>query len=306
MSTEHRIYVSKLAKERSANLFVWEAAPRWFPTTLEACMNLDIIGSLQVPILLRWLRLIGATHTAILKPIELECSDPQDPFEFKIVKEGEPLDDMSKAVCPGEYGCFYETGSEDTQAGSIRQACGSMQQVIEILKRDGYIKSLPKTPQREAEQEHGTECIFSRTSDVELCWVFPPCLADGISNNQWLSDGHGTVDLERNSDSFKVAGNVVPMRSDLYQLWKNNEFSVDIYDNFKVRTFTKRASDSFQDLPEYISKPEGNGTDIFLREHFRWTLKTRFAGGDISEDKANDVGENDEMGENAEGQEIQR
>ncbi|KAI0731106.1 hypothetical protein C8Q76DRAFT_349924 [Earliella scabrosa] len=72
------------------------------------------------------------------------------------------------------------------------------------------------------------------------------------------------------------------MRDDLYKLWHENAFSVDVDDNYRIRTFTQAAVDA--GLPAYVSPPTHAQTLEFLKEHFRWSLTAQLVGGDITKD----------------------
>ncbi|KAH9834623.1 uncharacterized protein C8Q71DRAFT_150810 [Rhodofomes roseus] len=76
--------------------------------------------------------------------------------------------------------------------------------------------------------------------------------------------------------------NLITVRTDIYQLWHKNAFSVDIDDGCRIRTLTEEATKV--GLPDHLASVPNSSASEFFREHFRHTLCVKFLGGRITVD----------------------
>nr|VWO99642.1 Non-canonical non-ribosomal peptide synthetase FUB8 (EC (Fusaric acid biosynthesis protein 8) [Ganoderma boninense] len=73
------------------------------------------------------------------------------------------------------------------------------------------------------------------------------------------------------------------MRKDLYELFIENAFGVDVDNDFKIRIFDPSASNI--GLPDRLEILDvDKHTKYFLEGHFLWCLNARFHGGSIEDD----------------------
>nr|VWO97731.1 Non-specific serine/threonine protein kinase (EC [Ganoderma boninense] len=101
-----------------------------------------------------------------------------------------------------------------------------------------------------------------------------------------LTSGHYCVDYQDDIDpdeeeSITHVANLISMRKDLYELFIENAFGVDVDDNFKIRVFDPSASNiGLPDRLEILDVDEH--TKYFLEGHFLWCLNARFHGARLS------------------------
>ncbi|TFY52292.1 hypothetical protein EVJ58_g10101 [Rhodofomes roseus] len=84
-------------------------------------------------------------------------------------------------------------------------------------------------------------------------------------------------------EDLKETSNLLPMRSDIHELWDSNSFSVDVDDEYRIRIFNQDALKA--ELPPRLKTvPTDKYMNAYLRIHFRQTLIVGLLGGDISYD----------------------
>ncbi|TFY68457.1 hypothetical protein EVJ58_g1009 [Rhodofomes roseus] len=129
---------------------------------------------------------------------------------------------------------------------------------------------------REASKCDGGECAFTGPRIGNVHWIFPPSL---ISTMTTPAAERLFVLLEAD---FQESHNLLNMEDDIYQLWHQNAFSVDVDDDYRIRIFDKKAMNA--GLPSHLKHiPAGGASDLYFHEHFRHTLTLHLCGGDMGE-----------------------
>ncbi|TFY82308.1 hypothetical protein EWM64_g1709 [Hericium alpestre] len=117
-------------------------------------------------------------------------------------------------------------------------------------------------------------CFFTRRSgkhELKVTWIIPPA---------WFSqvDNAGEKALPYQNDD-----NAILLWKALESHWTNNEFAVDVQDNYRIVRF-RSLQEEDNLLPQRLPRTPGPAMDKFLRKHFAWCLRVNLEAGDISED----------------------
>ncbi|KAH9478924.1 hypothetical protein JR316_0009387 [Psilocybe cubensis] len=136
------------------------------------------------------------------------------------------------------------------------------------------------------ERDHG-RCVITGASQVDsvtVVWIIPPSFVDAI---QYLKENDVIYD---EPEQITNQSNAITLHEDLKDAFFNNDFSVDVDDDYRVILFRDfgPAAQSLKganiqayfrrgDLKDQFSGPH----DVFLRAHFVHCLFVNFLGGDI-------------------------
>ncbi|RDB26160.1 hypothetical protein Hypma_006205 [Hypsizygus marmoreus] len=122
----------------------------------------------------------------------------------------------------------------------------------------------------------------SETTGLAVFWIVPPL---------WNFDTARTCEPEGDHTSHTVATNVGLMRKELIPAFHNNDFGIDVDDNYRIVIFRDfgPAMASLLPLGSVAHYRQAGGlspgpADVFLREHFRKCLTVHLPRGDISDD----------------------
>ncbi|KAI0364242.1 hypothetical protein BV20DRAFT_872458 [Pilatotrama ljubarskyi] len=278
-----RAHMSALAQSRHANVFVW------WPSQPEiiACFNAGTVAEVTAQTWVRWITMILHTSGELIVR-RVTVAEGSEAFQYRLI-EGATLGE-SDALSPGDYVCVY-TDRTRRYWRSPFQAYnfGTLAHSKNVWERESpnaadfrleeYI--IPEALKNEAARRDGGRCVLTGSSsgnktEVVVNWIFPsahihytqaPTLYAGTSSEA--------------IDVFRVSANLMTMRADLYELWHSNAFSIDVDDGYRMRIFDESALNV--GLPERLDGPRQEW-DMFIREHFHYTLIVRVAGGDIGED----------------------
>ncbi|EIW54341.1 uncharacterized protein TRAVEDRAFT_52050 [Trametes versicolor FP-101664 SS1] len=258
-------HLSEKARIRDANVFFWWTSHS--NTALLACLNAEVTP-VTVQTVLRWMAL-GAqwSREMVIKKVRLRQLGP---FLYQALPRSEHPLDRSVVIEPQEiYGFFHP----DPKV------------YLHSLPLYGlyYRETLKAGIQAQEEIE---------TSTPVPQWfldMYFPNFASAISRPLKIEDLWKTEvkcilpfgERPHSSDSdpsFTSDGNVVPMRGDVYELWLGNMFSVDVDDDYRIRTFSRAAAKI--GFPDKLVDPDKRWA-TFFREHMRYTISVAFFGGDL-------------------------
>ncbi|TFY74164.1 hypothetical protein EWM64_g9847 [Hericium alpestre] len=87
----------------------------------------------------------------------------------------------------------------------------------------------------------------------------------------------------KNALPYQNNENAIQLWEALESHWNNNEFAVDVQDNYRIVHF-RSLQEEDNVLLQYLPQTPGPAMDNFLRKHFIWSLRVNLEAGDISED----------------------
>ncbi|KAI0716396.1 hypothetical protein C8Q76DRAFT_855918 [Earliella scabrosa] len=284
---------SALVIKRGANFFLWWSEPTGLGRII-ACLNLDIVGPLTAETLVRWIKLIAQPGPNLrFKHTRLEYLD-DDPRHGSLISGAAVSND--EKLSKGDYECFldgpeqsvhidsFSVATYDRSLGALkRQAEEEIAEYQDPQSQDLTLYNVLPELLQEAERKNKSTCVFSGCSRVQPQWIFPPPAMGHTSSI--MTESPVLWDL----DAFKGYHNTFAIRPDLYDLWLENAFSVDVDDNYRIRTFTQAAVSALTGMPTHLASPDLDRNAEFFKEHFRWTLTTHVLGGDIDDDSSDSM-----------------
>ncbi|KAL1938483.1 hypothetical protein VTO73DRAFT_11506 [Trametes versicolor] len=287
------VHRSELALERRANVFVW-----WPTRRLVACLN-SHVTPVTVQTLLRWLGMPSEPRrdgqVVIMKRIWLDHEDTLS-YSPQPLPDSEPLE-SSYILTEGLYGCFLKDSEDPTEvpkavpwvpltpAGSFRALQEARLKDLRLCDVTGasinnYFRTMKiHDAIRDKFEGSRDKCAFTGSTNgsgaaaVDLHWIFPPYMYNYNDTKGAPRDYDISSGKVRHSED-----NLLPMCAAVHELWYENEFSVDVEDGYRIRTFTQAAVD--MGLPERLIAPNPK-RESFFREHFLHTTLIRISGGDI-------------------------
>ncbi|KAI1781668.1 hypothetical protein LXA43DRAFT_644714 [Ganoderma leucocontextum] len=282
---------SAVVRERHADTFIW------WPTELLACFSHKDLRPVNAKHTQRWIgKLLEKPGTGFnVKPVNIEpYNDSWKPIECRPAENTSvpPMAD-SDVLVPGDYCVYYKDPGHKvkeypthafrafpvpypsigdrvrTESGAVGDECVQMDTVPEDLLIKAKLRP----------QSQGT-CALTGSCGPETItqWIVPPPQACNVSIFQaWPAD------MNRDEPGFIHVANLISMRQDLYELFLENAFGVDVEDEFNIRIFHPSAKAVGLPARLDISKADDH-IQYFLGEHFRWCLNVHFHGGSIEDD----------------------
>ncbi|EPS99981.1 hypothetical protein FOMPIDRAFT_100765 [Fomitopsis schrenkii] len=199
----------------------------------------------------------------------------------------DPVDEMvppSKILSPRDYGCFYRDERRAFYGDYPITRFYPLEMHEKIFNeneedKEGLIrvKSLSET----SAAAPSKVCVLSGDKlNIAVNWILPPSRVDRAA----VQGG-----LVPDADIHECVENLLTMRSDLYsKFWLSHSLAVDVDDDFRIRAFTKDASD-LKNLRQQLWQPSNlpEASRLYFREHFKLALSYYLAGGDVR--KGNDA-----------------
>ncbi|KAH9834612.1 uncharacterized protein C8Q71DRAFT_859582 [Rhodofomes roseus] len=287
-------FTSQLSQERHANIFVWW--PHSSPAELIACWDSSVVGPVTAEGVLRWVNMIAPEVAGGADVMEVRRVSLSEPTLHPLYHpEPQEKIESSDGLEPGYYGCYYlpDKKSQFKNRGSFFSSVemvASMTELKEMFAKNteqniaAWTECLKRyfiSDDLLAEASSGDangKCVFTGYTHknsqyrVKIDWIFPPGMA------RYRTHGPKVLTLEE----FQNAQNLMMVRSDIYDLWHSNAFSVDVDDDYRIRIFHESAT-SFG-LPASIDPGIYSAAEPFFREHFRFSLCANWSGGDPSDE----------------------
>ncbi|RDX41734.1 hypothetical protein OH76DRAFT_1411818 [Lentinus brumalis] len=222
-------------------------------------------------------------HMGILQ-YQLQILKPQPSSTLPMIEDHELL-------LPGDYVCVFEgaagTRPHVTYNRASRVSLASARQsYLTRLSVDCRKIPIELIQQKDSTTNGSKRCILTGTSepaDIVTEWIFPPALSHKIPRT--AADVGIPVPAKKQRDSgqleYTTPSNLIVMRKELYELFEDNAFSIDVDDGFKVYRFNQSAVNA-AGLPKQLEGVDQLKEMVpFLRAHFHWTLSINFLGGAI-------------------------
>ncbi|GBE85915.1 hypothetical protein SCP_0804390 [Sparassis crispa] len=200
-------------------------------------------------------------------------------FNYAVCPAGNSIDQTStEALAPGDIGicrpglngsvlaklplltegksfAFLKKSLSDVGGLEWGEMSGSFQQEVKV--RDSERCIVTGTPSNEA--------------SLVISWIYPPFLA--------------SFDMEEDITQYLSVTNALTMREDLAKGFEENEFGIDVDDNYRIVSFVPSAPSyllphTHLDLSHF--SPNVRPNEQYLRRHFIMCLVVNFLGGDIS------------------------
>ncbi|KAF4614500.1 hypothetical protein D9613_003482 [Agrocybe pediades] len=131
------------------------------------------------------------------------------------------------------------------------------------------------------------QCALSGPAgdDAVISWIVPPA---------WMEyDDYD--DKYKDPDDVRIPRNCITMHKSLQTAFMNNSFAIDVDDNYRIVLFEEIGKDALQllakegfrasRLKEHILLGGENTVEqCFIKAHFKYSLCSKFSGGDASND----------------------
>ncbi|KAI0714377.1 cryptococcal mannosyltransferase 1-domain-containing protein [Cerioporus squamosus] len=311
---------SEVARNRKADTFIWWP---FSISGMIACFSVELTGPIRAATLAHWISIAGGRSRPNLKlacatgaefshrgimwytPVifkqrpsprsvgEESGSDvnedggsessgaeesgerAEDPGEELAI----PLVPDSEQIRPGDYVCWPGGSGEDIPRPP---SISVLVPIAEIKRAQGPLLdcTIPAELRQRYDAIHGDKsCIFTGSlTGVEVGWIFPPTLS------QFVPRAASEIGIPRDEQTYATPSNLVTMRKDIFELFDENAFGIDVDDGFKIYKFLQSAANAV-DLPEKLEASAVDQAMIpSLRAHLHWTLCLNFLGGAIDKD----------------------
>ncbi|KAF9551736.1 hypothetical protein CPC08DRAFT_728949 [Agrocybe pediades] len=133
----------------------------------------------------------------------------------------------------------------------------------------------------------GKECALSGPAGDKavVSWIVPPAYME------W-DDYEGKYE---SPDAIRIPRNCITLHGSLQAPFMNNAISIDVDDDYRIVVLDQIGEDALQllakenfrayRLKENVLRGGENGVELsFIRAHFKYSLCTKFSGGDVYED----------------------
>ncbi|KAH9834611.1 uncharacterized protein C8Q71DRAFT_769917 [Rhodofomes roseus] len=273
-----------------ADVLIW-----WPPFHTIACFESRVVGPVTSDTLLCWLNMLADVSQHGTLTVRRVWVRQRAPFRFS----AKPLEAIAPAdvLDRGDYGLFYVEADNDPDFTTPILPFDGLNRrpSLEAMKRlfDNWVTpaaiarvqsyNISEELIEAASRRDGGKCLLtgctsSQDSPVDVYWIFPPGMVDRITTLQGKRAGH----LPPLTEFFIETDNLITVRSDIYELWHKNAFSVDVDDGCRIRILAEEAMKV--GLPDRLAPVPNSSALDYFREHFRHTLCVKFLGGCITVD----------------------
>ncbi|GBE85888.1 hypothetical protein SCP_0804120 [Sparassis crispa] len=272
--------LSEKSRRLQRNFFLWS-------DRVVGGLHLDENHQLSAATLRRWILLVFNEHASDfenadvfeIRPVNI-CFSQAMLFNYAVCPAGDTIDLTStEALAPGDIGiCRPGTKGPVVDELPLLTEGKSFAFLKKSLSDVGGLEwgEMSVSFQEEVKVRDSERCIFTGTSSNQaslvIRWIYPPFLA--------------SFNMEEDMRQYLSVSNALTMREDLAKGFEENEFGVDVDDNYRIVSFVPSASSYL--LPRthldlsHLSQ-NARPSDEYLRGHFIRCLVVNFLGGDISE-----------------------
>ncbi|KAG7444595.1 uncharacterized protein BT62DRAFT_1007598 [Guyanagaster necrorhizus] len=283
--------LSSISSSLERDTFLWAYI---FPSTLLIGGFNSHLTPVSCATLRRWTKVLDPMRWKDFS-LNRVIVHPYGVMSYGVEPVGEEIPPLSTEPLPtGDYGWFSRSRVPFIPAFAHVGSMHSFTAMQRIAIKDGDFYSelgdphtmfkVPSIIKDRVRQRDQNRCLFTGSQPqraITVSWLVPPYCCEEVSIPP-------SVITERSGlyrEDLTVPSNATVLHRDLVPYFLNNAFSVDIDDDYRIIIFREMGSIR-QLLPTHMPAPcaQDQQFDMFLRAHFRSSLRVNILRGDIREE----------------------